>query len=66
MILDMLGRLYAQAGRLSEAIETTRQALDVASRGGDERLVRDLESRLSAYRAAAAGAERTPARVSSR
>jgi tetratricopeptide (TPR) repeat protein len=66
LVLDMLGRLQAQAGRVSDAIETARQAVDVASRGGDERLVRGLESRLSEYKAAAAGAERGPRKISSR
>jgi tetratricopeptide (TPR) repeat protein len=53
LLLDLLGRLYGQAGRLAEAIETTRHALGVARRGADERLARDLRSRLSAYEAAA-------------
>jgi Flp pilus assembly protein TadD len=66
LVLDMLGRLYAQAGRLSEAIETTRQAIEVASRGGDARLVRDLQSRLSTYQATATGGEGAPTRISSR
>ena len=66
LVLDMLGRLYAQAGRVPDAIETARQAVDVASRGGDERLVRGLQSRLSEYQAAAAGAERGPRKISSR
>jgi Flp pilus assembly protein TadD len=55
LILDLLGRLYGQAGRLPEAIETTRQAVDVAARAGDERLVRDLRARLAAYEAARGG-----------
>ena len=53
LLLDLLGRLYGQAGRLPEAIETTRQALDVASQAHDERLVLDLRARLSSYEAAA-------------
>jgi tetratricopeptide (TPR) repeat protein len=53
-ILDLLGRLYAQAGRIPEAVDTTRQALAVASGTGDERLVRELQARLSSYEAAAA------------
>jgi tetratricopeptide (TPR) repeat protein len=58
LILDLLGRLYGQAGRLPEAIETTRQAVDVAARTGDERLVRDLRARLGAYEAARGGGAR--------
>jgi Flp pilus assembly protein TadD len=64
-VLELLGRLYAQSGRLSEAIEATRQALDVASRAGDEPLVRSLQSTLSSYRAATEGAPRAPTRISS-
>jgi Flp pilus assembly protein TadD len=59
-VLELLGRLYAQSGRLSEAIETTRQALDVARRAGDEQLARSLQSRLSSYRAAPEGAQLAP------
>ena len=53
LILDLLGRLYAQAGRLPEAAETTRQALALARQAGDERLVRELSHRLSSYEAPA-------------
>lgn len=54
LLLDMLGRLYGQAGRLAEAAEAARQAIDVATRAGDEQLARDLRARLAAYEAAAA------------
>ena len=54
LLLDLLGRLYAQAGRLPEAIETTRLALAIASQAGDERLVRELRGRLPSYEAAGA------------
>ena len=53
LILDLLGRLYAQAGRLPEAAETARQALALARQAGDERLVRELSHRLSSYEAPA-------------
>jgi Flp pilus assembly protein TadD len=53
-LLDMLGRIDAQAGRLAEAADATRRAIDVASRAGDERLVRDLQARLSSYESAGA------------
>jgi Flp pilus assembly protein TadD len=66
LLLDMLGRLYAQAGRLSEAIEPTRQALEVATRAGDERLARDLRGRLSSYEAAGGGGPQGPAKTRSR
>jgi tetratricopeptide (TPR) repeat protein len=54
LILDLLGRLYGQAGRLPEAIETTRRAIDVATQAGDQRLAGELRTRLAAYEAAAA------------
>jgi Flp pilus assembly protein TadD len=66
LLLDMLGRLYGQAGRLPEAIDSTRQALEIATRAGDEHLARDLRGRLSAYEAAAAGGPREPGRTRSR
>jgi Flp pilus assembly protein TadD len=52
LILDLLGRLLAQAGRLPEAIDATRQAIAVARRAGDTPLERELEARLSSYEAA--------------
>jgi len=64
LILNLLGRLYAQAGRLAEAVETTRKALEVAGQGNDRRLVRDLQSRLTSYEAAAGG-PRPPGRTRS-
>jgi tetratricopeptide (TPR) repeat protein len=60
LILDLLGRLYAQAGRLPEAITTTRQALEIASQAGDQPLVRDLRGRLASYEAAVGGGPREP------
>jgi tetratricopeptide (TPR) repeat protein len=51
LILDMLGRLYAQAGRVAEAIEPTRRAIDVARAANDQATVRDLQTRLAAYQA---------------
>jgi tetratricopeptide (TPR) repeat protein len=64
LVLDLLGRLYAQAGRLPDAIETTRQALEVATKADDPQLARDLRARLSAYEAAAgrSATARTPSR----
>jgi Flp pilus assembly protein TadD/Tol biopolymer transport system component len=66
LLLDMLGRLYAQAGRVPEALEPTRQALGIATRAGDVNLARDLRGRLSTYEAAASSgpvaAGRTPLR----
>jgi len=53
LVLDLLGRLNAQAGRLPEAIGATRKALEIASGANDQPLVRDLRARLSAYEAGA-------------
>jgi Flp pilus assembly protein TadD len=66
LLLDMLGRLYAQAGRTSEAVEPTRQALEIATRAGDERLARELRARLSSYESAAAGRPQEPGKTRSR
>jgi Flp pilus assembly protein TadD len=66
LVLDLLGRLNAQAGRLPEAIEATRQALELASLARDQPLVRDLRARLSSYEAAVAAGPREPGRSRSR
>ena len=57
VLLDMLGRLNGQAGRLPEAVEPTRRALEIATRAGDERLARDLRVRLRSYEAASAASQ---------
>jgi tetratricopeptide (TPR) repeat protein len=66
LILDLLGRLYAQTGRLPEAIEATRRALEMAGQANDPALVRDLRARLASYsdavRGAGPGSARTPSR----
>jgi len=54
LVLDVLARLYAQAGRLNEAILATRQAVDVARQAHEGGLERDLQARLSSYEAAVA------------
>jgi Flp pilus assembly protein TadD len=51
-LLDLLGRLFAQTGRLADAAETTRKALDVALQSGDQQLVNDLRTRVASYEAA--------------
>jgi tetratricopeptide (TPR) repeat protein len=52
LMLDLLGRLYARDGRLREAVEATRRAIEVASRTSGSRLARELAERLSSYEAA--------------
>jgi tetratricopeptide (TPR) repeat protein len=66
LILDLLGRLYAQAGLFTEAAEPTRQALEIARQAGDEALARDLRERLSSYAAAARAGAPGSAETSSR
>jgi Flp pilus assembly protein TadD len=48
-LLDLLGRVYFEAGRLPEAIETTRKALAVATRQNDGKLAQSLKARIAAY-----------------
>jgi Flp pilus assembly protein TadD len=55
LMLDLLGRLYAQAGRLPEAIVATRTALALARQAQEPQLVRDLLARLSSYEASVGG-----------
>jgi Flp pilus assembly protein TadD len=50
-LLDLLGRLFAQTGRLADAAETTRKALDVAMQSNDQQLANDLRTRLATYEA---------------
>jgi tetratricopeptide (TPR) repeat protein len=66
LILDLLGRLYAQTGRLPQAIETTRQALEVATQANDLKLARDLRARLESYGAGVGGSQDKSARTRSR
>jgi len=66
LLLDMLGRLYAQAGRVPDAVEPTRRALEIATRAGDDSLARDLRGRLSTYEATVGGGPAEPGRTRSR
>jgi Flp pilus assembly protein TadD len=52
LMLDLLGRVCAQAGQYAEAIEATRRALDVARAANDEALARELAARLATNEAA--------------
>jgi Flp pilus assembly protein TadD len=47
--LELLGLLYAETGRLAEAVESTRKALDAAVQAGDEQLAADLRARLASF-----------------
>jgi Flp pilus assembly protein TadD len=47
--LDLLGRIYGQAGRTADAVEATRRALDAALQAGDRQQVDMLRERLASY-----------------
>jgi tetratricopeptide (TPR) repeat protein len=49
--LDTLAEAYASAGRIEDAIETSRRALRVATESGDSELAEGLRARLEGYRA---------------
>jgi Flp pilus assembly protein TadD len=55
LLLDLLGRLYAQAHQLTDAIEVTRRALDIVRAANDVENVREMSARLAAYQSAVGG-----------
>jgi tetratricopeptide (TPR) repeat protein len=48
IVLDTLGASYAEVGRFKKAIETTRQAMELADQSRDRRIA-DLKTRISLY-----------------
>jgi spermidine synthase len=50
-ILDTLAAAYAAGGRFSEALETARRALDLATRANQQALAVALKSRIALYEA---------------
>ncbi len=50
-ILDTLAAAYAEAGRFSEAIETSLRALELANAAGNTTLANNLQAHLALYRA---------------
>lgn len=50
-LLDTLAAAYAEAGRFAEAVSTAREALSLATSGGQPEAAATIESRLSLYRA---------------
>ena len=54
LLLDMLGRVYAQANQLTDAIAVTMRAVDIVRAANDEPNLREMSARLAAYQAAAA------------
>jgi tetratricopeptide (TPR) repeat protein len=53
--LEMLGKAYADANRLEDAIGATRHGVDVARAANDEATARHLGETLATYEAEAAG-----------
>jgi tetratricopeptide (TPR) repeat protein len=49
LILDLLARVYAAKGRFTEAVQTARQALDVATKQGSRRLAEELKASIAFY-----------------
>ncbi len=49
VILDALSAAYAESGRFDEAVETEKQALDLASQGGDASVAATLKAHLEKY-----------------
>jgi len=50
-VLDTLAAAYAEAGRFSEAIETSQRALELANASGNTKLANNLQAHLVLYRA---------------
>ena len=53
--LHILAAAYAESGRFDEAVHTAEEALALARQMHDEKLARDLEEKLAAYRAGRLG-----------
>ncbi len=49
VLLDLLGNLYAEAGRLPDALRVTRQALASATRQDNRELAASLSARIAGY-----------------
>lgn len=49
LILSFLGELYANVGRVPEAVEVTGQALAIATQANDSQHLRELQARIAAY-----------------
>ena len=49
VLLGFLGELYAENGRIPEAVEMTGRALELAAQAGDAQLAGELRARLAQY-----------------
>ena len=59
-ILDTLAAAYAEAGRFSEAAETARRALVLATQQNDQTLMEGLKARMALYEAGNPFRDKTP------
>ncbi len=50
VVLSLLAAMYAEVGRFPDAVASARQALDLAERGGDQKLADTLNRRIATYR----------------
>ena len=53
-MLSLLGRLYAETGRMPDALRTARQALSIATQRNDRELVQELNEMIAAYQSSGA------------
>ncbi len=59
VVLSLLAAMYAEVGRMPDAIDTARRALDLANRSGDHDLAATLNTRIARYQAKASS-QKTP------
>jgi hypothetical protein len=52
--------MYAEVGRMPEALDSARKALDLANRNGDRDLAAALNSRIARYQAKVSSGQKTP------
>jgi Flp pilus assembly protein TadD len=55
LILSLMAAMYAEVGRMPEAIDSARQALALATRTGDRELAATLTARIARYQAKLSG-----------
>jgi tetratricopeptide (TPR) repeat protein len=55
--LDMLGAMYYEAGRLADALQTARRALELAAQQNNQDLVAAIKARIAIYEARSPGKE---------
>ena len=55
VILSLLAAMYADAGRMQDALDSARQALELANRSGNRELAATLNTRIARYQARVSG-----------